>query len=73
MLSAVLLAHGVPRAIHLQLTVFAKEILFRSGIFESHLDLTVDHAAKVRLFALVTLIEGARVHCKAKKVSMVDT
>ena len=65
-LSAMLLAHGVPRAIHLQLTVFAKKIFFRGGLFEAHLDLTVNHAAKVRLLALVALIEGTRVHGKAE-------
>ena len=57
MLSTVLLTHGIASSMSLQLTRPADEIFLSSLFFNTHVRCAVDHTSKVRLLALVTLIE----------------
>ena len=57
MLRTVLFTHGVAGAMSLQLTRPADEVFLSSLFFNTHVCCAVDHTSKVRLLALVTLIE----------------
>lgn len=64
MFCTVYLASLLARSQSLQLTVFAKQVLFGCRVLDTLLNLAIDHATKVRLGTLVALVERASMHGK---------
>ena len=62
--------HSGPVSLHL--TVPAAKVLFLRLLLHIKLTLAVDHAAEVRLLAIVALIEGAGVHGQGKEIALVE-
>ena len=70
LLAAMLLAVAGAGAVGLHLAVFAAQVLFLCALLSLKLLLAVYHAAKVRILAVIALIEGAGVHGKVKELAL---
>ena len=62
-----LLAVALLRCEVFELAVLAAKVLFVSAL-SLELLLAVDHAAEVRLFAVVALVERVGLHCEAEQI-----
>ena len=71
LLTTMLLAFVLTSTIGLHLALLAAKVLFLGVLFDAKLHLAVNHATKVWLLAVVTLVECAAVHCELEQLAFV--